>query len=159
MGANNISGKYSFLNSGASESAATPPQADKADQNPEYTGQFLASQLHKTISKIDFIKPPTKRARVILWMLIAAIHNRTITRFDAEYIGEHCLNTSISVITSIDRIIVNRRETKRPTRFAKPTDCKEYWLEGMAINKAALLILKLLDEDSQERFQSLIGNE
>ena len=146
-------------NKGASESAATPSQADKADQNPEYTGQFLAGQLQKAISDVVFLKSLTKRARVILWMLIAAKHNRTITRFDAEYIGEHCLNTTVSVITSKDRIIVNRRETKRPTRFGKPTDCKEYWFEGIATEKAANLILGLLTDDSKERFQRLFGGE
>ncbi len=159
MGANNIGGKYSLLKSGASESAATPPPADKTDQNPEYTGQFLANQLQKVVSHLVFIKSPTKRSRVILWLLIAAKHNRTITRFDAERIGEHCLNTTVSVITSKDRVIVNRRETKRPTRFGKPTDCKEYWLEGMAIVTAVNHILALLTDDSKERFLRLLGDE
>lgn len=51
---------------GASESASTPSPADRADRNPEYTGQFLANELQKALSKLRFAEDLTKRDSVIL---------------------------------------------------------------------------------------------
>ena len=82
----------------------------------------------------------TKRKRVLASLLCAHRHNWVLTRFDAEHIGDHCFNTTVSEIGRIDGVEVSRRETKRPTRFGKPTDCKEYWLDAEAAQKASLLL-------------------
>ena len=82
----------------------------------------------------------TKRKLVIAWLICSSENGCKITRFDAEMIGDHCLNTSISEIGRLEGIKVSRNDTKRPTRFGKPTDCKEYWLEPDQINKAKTIL-------------------
>lgn len=79
------------------------------------------------------VTTPTKRKRVLAWIRCASALGFPVTRFDAEHAGDHCLNTTISEIGNIDGFIVSRRDTKRPTRFGKDTDCKEYWLEQSQI--------------------------
>ncbi len=144
---------------GAGGGLAAPPPADRTDRNPDYTAQFLERKLGFVLSRLVFRKKLTKRPRVVLWLVIAAKHNRTVTRFDSVYIGDHCLNTTISQITSRDRIILNRRDTKHPTRFGAPTECNEYWLEGVPVKTAHTLILAFLTDDSNERFVRLFGDE
>lgn len=78
----------------------------------------------------------TKRQRIIAALVCASKCGCKITRFDAEWFGDHCLNTTISEIGRLDGIEVSRNDTKRPTRFGKPTDCKEYYLSSSQLDKA-----------------------
>ena len=95
----------------------------------------LTEKLETFLSKHN-LTTPTKRRRVLAWLVCASEEGCKVTRFDAETIGCHCLNTSISEIGRYDGIKVSRNQTKRPTRFEKPTNCKEYWLEPEMVNKA-----------------------
>lgn len=76
----------------------------------------------------NYSKPRTKREVVLAWLIDQSVKGEIVTRFDAERIGDHCLNTTISEIDRIDGVRVRRSPTKRPTRFGKPTDCHEYWI-------------------------------
>jgi hypothetical protein len=121
-------------------------------QHNNDTGRLLANELAKYLSGFDFHTRLTKREREILWLTIAADLELKVTRFDAERIGDHCFNSTISEITNIDHIIVDRIPTKRPTRFGS-TDCKEYWLQGRALEAALIqcecvLTVKSKQEDS-----------
>lgn len=78
----------------------------------------------------------SKRRRIIAALICASRNGWKLTRFDTEHIGDHCLNTTVSEISLVDNILVARRETKRPTRFGKDTNCKEYWLDDTAIAQA-----------------------
>ena len=104
----------------------------------QHTGKLLANELVKYLSEFDFHARLTKRERVIFWLMIAANLKLKVTRFDAEWIGDHCFNSTISEITNIDHIIVDRIPAKRPTGFGTSTDCKEYWLQGQALEAATL---------------------
>jgi hypothetical protein len=64
----------------------------------------------------------TKRKRIIAAFICASLKGWKLTRFDAEHIGDHCLNTTVSEIGRDDGVVVSRRETKRPTRFGKDAD-------------------------------------
>ena len=103
-----------------------------------HTGRLLSNELRRYLSGFDFHTQLTKRERVTIWLTIAANHELKVTRFDAEWIGDHCFNSTISEITNIDRIIVDRIPTKRPTRFGKSADCKEYWLQERALEAALI---------------------
>jgi len=99
--------------------------------------------LNVYLSEFEFIRPLTKRQRVLACLAVISKQSRPITRFDVEAIGDHCLNTTISEIGRIDGIKVERRDVKRPTRFGKDTDCKEYWLESKQIGQAENILVNL----------------
>jgi len=52
---------------------------------------------------------------------------KRVTRFDAEIVGDHCLNSTISALRKYG-VDIERRQTTRPTRFGKDARCCEYWL-------------------------------
>ncbi len=77
----------------------------------------------------NYSKQPTKQETVLAWLIDESEKGFKVTRFDAEYIGDHCLNSTVSDIEHIDCVKVSRQWTKRPTRFGRPVDCSEYWIE------------------------------
>ena len=133
------------------ETTNTPTESaiSKAtSQGGHNTGRLLANELEKQLSGLDLHTQLTKRERVMLWLTIAADLDLKVTRFDAEWIGDHCFNSTISEITNIDHIIVDRIPTKRPTRFGKSTDCNEYWLQGRALEAALIRRSRVLSMKS-----------
>jgi hypothetical protein len=74
---------------------------------------------------MDDIKPgksPTKIERVL-----EALIQKPMTRFDAEIIGCHCLNSSISSLQNQYVLNVARRPVTRSGRFGV-IHCNEYWI-------------------------------
>lgn len=49
-----------------------------------------------------------------------------LTRFDAEGLGDHCLNSTISALSSQHGLEFPRKWVKVPNRFGGETSCKEY---------------------------------
>lgn len=78
---------------------------------------------------------PTKRGRMIAWLVVCSGVRRKVTRFDAEWVSDHCWNTTVSEIQRIDGIEVKRKQVKVPSKFGL-VDCKAYWLDGAGIKKA-----------------------
>ena len=66
---------------------------------------------------------------------------RTLHRFQAEKIGDHTLNSSISGITRAYGLIFKSEWIKVPTNYDKPARVKKYWLEDEHLAKAQLLII------------------
>ena len=119
------------------------------DANQEQTNitttlhpRVLAGQLDNLLSQHKFYNQPTKRTRMITWLMLASNQDIKVTRFDAEFAGCHCWNTTASEIQRYDGITVERQETNAPTRFGT-TYCKEYWLNPSEISKAQNLIESL----------------
>ena len=79
-----------------------------------------------------------KRERILAWLICASKLGHKVTRFDAEWVGDHCFNTTISEIFLIDGIRVEREQTKVPNRFGGFSDCKQYWLPEASRLKAEL---------------------
>lgn len=131
---------------------------NKATQKQnQHTGRLLANELQKYLLGFDFHTRLTKRDRVTLWLTIAANLELKVTRFDAEWIGDHCFNSTISEITKVDQIIVDRIPTKRATRFGKSTNCKEYWLQGRAL-EAALIQCNCVLKTKSKWQESLVAS-
>ncbi len=82
----------------------------------------------------------TKRQRILALLVCTSSCKCKITRFDAEWFGDHCLNTTISEIRRLDCIEVKRNDTKRPTRFGTRVTCKEYWLDREALYQAKSIL-------------------
>ena len=66
----------------------------------------------KTVSKNDTI--------------LNALVETPLTRFDAEQLGDHCLNSTISGLSKQHGLELPRRWVKVPNRFGGETPCKEY---------------------------------
>jgi hypothetical protein len=66
----------------------------------------------KTVSKNDTI--------------LNALVETPLTRFDAEQLGDHCLNSTISGLSKQHDLELPRRWVKVPNRFGGETPCKEY---------------------------------
>jgi len=80
------------------------------------------------ITHNNYSKRPTKRETVLAWLIDESERGSKVTRFDAEHIGDHCFNSTVSEIESLDSVKISRQKTKRPTRFGRLTDCNEYWI-------------------------------
>lgn len=61
-----------------------------------------------------------------------------LTRFDVEKYGDHCFNTSVSVIGK-KGITISREPIVIEGRFGK-FRCKQYWLEPDQIERARRLL-------------------
>jgi hypothetical protein len=78
----------------------------------------------KTVSKNDTI--------------LNALVETPLTRFDAEQLGDHCLNSTISGLSKQHDLELPRRWVKVPNRFGGETPCKEYTTsdeDKLTINK------------------------
>ncbi len=82
----------------------------------------------------------TKRQSILALLVCASNCQCKITRFDAEWFGDHCLNTTISEIGRLDCIEIKRNDTKRPTRFGKTVNCKEYWISSESVDTAKIVL-------------------
>ncbi|ETF02150.1 hypothetical protein W822_15600 [Advenella kashmirensis W13003] len=64
----------------------------------------------------------TKKAAIL-----AALHKRSLNRFEAERIGDHCLHSTISELRNDGHSITSSWETV-PNRFDGETRVKRYFL-------------------------------
>lgn len=73
-------------------------------------------------SAVDHTKPGTKEHTIL-----TALLSGSLNRFEAERIGDHALNSTVSVLRRKGHRIVHRRE-QVPTRFGKQTTVNRYWI-------------------------------
>ena len=58
--------------------------------------------------------------------IMVALVEGSLTRFDAEQLGDHCLPSTISALSNQHGLEFPRRWIKVPNRFGGETLCKEY---------------------------------
>ncbi len=89
-------------------------------------------------------KHPFKRETVLDWMIEQSEQGNKVTRFDAELVGDHCFNTTVSEISRLDGVRISRESTTRPTRFKRLVTCNEYWIEkdDLAVARRALEVIR-----------------
>ena len=110
-------------------------QRKGAGQSPNCHPRHISNAVNNFIESYD-LNITTKRRRLLAGLLCASECGYKLTRFDAEILGCHCFNTTVSEIGRLDGIEVLREWTKVPTRFGKDTDCKRYWLDRTSLIKA-----------------------
>jgi len=64
---------------------------------------------------------------------------RTLHRFQAERLGDHTINSSVSSLARCYGLVFNSEWIQVPTNFNKPVRVKKYWLEGEYLSQARLL--------------------
>lgn len=67
-------------------------------------------------------KTPSKITRVLAHLLTGA----SINRFEAEDLGDHCLNSTISVLANRHGVTFKRTPEKVPNRWGKPCRVTRY---------------------------------
>jgi hypothetical protein len=87
-------------------------------------------------SKQEIIGKPTNY-KIILSHLA---QGKSLNKFEAERLGDHCLNTTISNIFIKYQITAQRKNEKVKTRFGSYATVKRYWLSDDDIIKIQPLI-------------------
>ena len=112
----------------------------------------LSSRAHgqHTTSASDaelLAQAPTKIARVLAYLLPAC---NSLNRFEAEALGDHCLNSTISDLSNRYGLGFKRQLEEVPNRFGKPCLAKRYSLPDSEHDKARK-VLALLNQQAKDR--------
>jgi len=78
----------------------------------------------KIASRNSTTRRPSKTARV----LSVLYHGGTLNRFQAERLGDHCLNSTISTLANSHGIMFRRVPERVPTRFGVKATVTRYSL-------------------------------
>lgn len=81
-------------------------------------------------------RKPGKQARILL----VFYQGRSLHRFDAERIADHCLHSTISALSNRHGLVFDRQWVKVPDRFGTQTSVIQYRLAGSSREKAARLL-------------------
>ncbi|WP_409302882.1 hypothetical protein [Pseudomonas sp. KCJK8993] len=81
----------------------------------------------------------TKIARILAHLLTGASANR----FEAEDLGDHCLNSTISVLANRHGLIFKRQPERVPNRWGKPGIVNRYSLPASEHDKARQVLAYL----------------
>ena len=94
--------------------------------------------MNDTRIEIEPLHPGTKQARILRELIYGSLN-----RFEAERLGDHALNSTISTLANRYDIEVARRREKCPTRFGRPVSVVRYWIPEEAKEKAHRLLQHL----------------
>lgn len=89
---------------------------------------------------------PTKIARILAHLLAGA----SINRFEAERLGDHCLNSTIAVLANRHDLGFLRQPEKVPNRWGKPCLVTRYSLPASEHDKTRK-VLALLNQQAKGR--------
>lgn len=87
---------------------------------------------------------PSKNSRILFHLLTGA----TFNRFDAEKLGDHCLNSTISELANRHGLVFTRQPEHVQNRWGKPCRVIRYGLPEYEYDKARQLLAFLSRTDS-----------
>ncbi|WP_407733087.1 hypothetical protein [Pseudomonas citronellolis] len=96
----------------------------KADQQ--------ASPQNSQRNTITVANAPTKLSRVLAFLVAGG----SLNRFEAERIGDHCLNSTISALAHNWGIEFQRQPERVPTRWGKDCDVIRYSIPASQLKRA-----------------------
>jgi hypothetical protein len=73
-------------------------------------------------------KGKTSKQQKQLTILQHLINGNTLNRFEAERIGDHCLNSTVSYFCNSKGLSISRKRENVPNRFGGKTSVCKYWL-------------------------------
>jgi hypothetical protein len=88
----------------------------------------------------SYLKEGTKYSNIIDVFMTG----NSLNRFEAEELGDHCLNSIISTLSSQLDLEIPRKMEKVPNRFGGTTHVMRYWFSESDIQKIKLLKEKQL---------------
>lgn len=91
------------------------------------------------MSKTTHTVPTGKKARILSHLLSGG----TLNRFEAETLGDHCLNSTISELTNRHGLAFTRQSERVPNRWGKPCRVIRYGLPEIERGKARKVLAYL----------------
>lgn len=88
---------------------------------------------------------PSKIARILAHLAAGG----TLNRFEAEPLGDHCLNSTIAILANLHNLNFKRAPEKIPNRWGKPCRVVRYSLPEVEHSRA-LSILATLKRKTRE---------
>jgi len=110
----------------------TAPKPPPENENPAL-GSKPGFQI--PLGSAHLTRCPKKWQRV----LQAFLAGRTLNRFEAERIGDHCLHSTVSKLER-KGLVIFRREEKIPGYLGLATHCCRYWLADTSRPRASELL-------------------
>jgi len=83
---------------------------------------------------------PCKNSRILSHFLTGA----TLNRFEAEKLGDHCLNSTISTLKNTHGLNIHRQWEKVSNRWGAPCHVRRYQLLDADKEQAARVLAQLL---------------
>jgi len=121
----------------------------KKATRPEEQSRLLQGQ-HITASSSPaelLVDMPTKIARILAYVLVPC---NSLNRFEAELLGDHCLNSTVAKLANQYGLEFQRQPKKVPNRWGAPCDVTRYSLpEGQ--HQRARAVLALLNRPAKGR--------
>lgn len=84
--------------------------------------------------------PHPKRKTKIATILECLMDGHSLNRFEAERIGDHCLNSTIAVLSNSYGVVFIRHTEKVPNRFGGTTPVTRYSLPKSEMQRARKLL-------------------
>lgn len=81
-----------------------------------------------------------KMARILAYLLTGA----SLNRFEAERLGDHCLNSTISALANRHDLKMRREPERVPNHWGRPCRVLRYSLPRSEYNRAISLLAYLL---------------
>lgn len=97
-------------------------------------------------------KAPTKIARILAYLLAPC---NSLNRFEAELLGDHCLNSTVAKLANMYAIEFGRQPEKVPNRWGTPCDVTRYSLPESQ-HQRARAVLALLFKPSRGRKEAAV---
>ena len=133
-----------------SEKKGTPATGIPSKSQANHNAKLLKQELLKRINSAKLEKQLLKKDRMLLWLVIASELGIKVTRFDALKVNDTIWNTTVSELSAINHLIIDRQPTQRHTSQWGLTSCHLYWLQGDALKAAQTRCESLLAAKSGE---------
>ncbi|WP_349571744.1 hypothetical protein [Azotobacter salinestris] len=114
----------------------------KKATRPEEQSRLLQGQsITASASPAELLATaPTKIARVLAYLLAPC---NSLIRFEAEALGDHCLNSTIAKLTHDYGLEFHRQPEKVPNRWGTPCDVTRYSLPESQRQRARAVLVML----------------
>lgn len=89
------------------------------------------------------MKKVTQSSSKIARILAHLVRGETLNRFEAEHLGDHCLNSTISTLANRFGLIVSRQQESIPSRWGKPCKVTRYKLAADQMETASQVLVYL----------------
>ncbi|MDV7210758.1 hypothetical protein [Azotobacter beijerinckii] len=117
---------------------------------PQYQQSSPSQEQHITASAspdVLLVDMPTKIARILAYVLMPC---NSLNRFEAELLGDHCLNSTVAKLANQYGLEFQRQPEKVPNRWGAPCDVIRYSLPESQRQRARA-VLALLSKPAKGR--------
>lgn len=91
-------------------------------------------------------KAPSKTARILSHLLAGA----SLNRFEAERLGDHCLNSTISALANVYLLSFKRQPERVPNRWGAPCNVTRYSLPPSEYKRACAVLASMKRTEQRE---------